>query len=98
MARHRCPKSTDCYSYVLHCRSVCLGQSVPAGAWLGEIDPQDALTLRPHGPLQEISALAGCRCPNITDYYGSVLRHGSTELMIIMELMTCSVADLVRVG
>ncbi|KXZ53327.1 hypothetical protein GPECTOR_7g1221 [Gonium pectorale] len=39
--------------------------------------------------------LAGCKCKNITDYYGSVLRPGTAELHIIMELMACSVADLV---
>ena len=41
--------------------------------------------------------LAGCHCPNITEYYGSVLQPGSTELMIVMELLACSVADLVGV-
>ena len=46
---------------------------------------------------QEISTLAGCHCPNITEYYGSVLQPGSTELMIVMELLACSVADLVGV-
>lgn len=40
--------------------------------------------------------MAGCKCRNITEYYGSVLRPGSAELHIIMELMACSVADLVR--
>lgn len=39
--------------------------------------------------------LAGCRCKNITEYYGSVIQPGTTELMIVMELMACSVADLV---
>lgn len=39
--------------------------------------------------------LAGCQCANITNYYGSVLAPGTTELMIIMELLACSVADLV---
>ena len=39
--------------------------------------------------------LAGCRCKNITEYYGSVLKPGGTELIIAMELMACSVADLV---
>jgi len=41
--------------------------------------------------------LAGCRCKNITEYHGSLLKPRSTELMIVMELMACSVADLVRV-
>ncbi len=39
--------------------------------------------------------LAGCQCKNITEFYAAVLRPGSTELMIVMELMACSVADLV---
>lgn len=42
--------------------------------------------------------LAGCRCKNITEYHGSVLKPRSTELMIVMELMACSVADLVGVS
>ncbi len=45
--------------------------------------------------LQEIQALADCKCRNITEYYGSVLQPGSTELHIVMELMACSVAELV---
>eukprot|EP00983_Pelagomonas_calceolata_P122364 1160901-Pelagomonas_calceolata.AAC.5 len=40
--------------------------------------------------------LAGCRCKNITEYHGSLLKPRSTELMIVMELMACSVADLDR--
>jgi hypothetical protein len=44
---------------------------------------------------QEIQALAGCKCKNITEYYASVLRPNSAELHIIMELMACSVSDLV---
>lgn len=48
-----------------------------------------------HEPLQEISALAGCRSAHITRYYASVLRPGSSELLILMELLACSVADLV---
>jgi hypothetical protein len=39
--------------------------------------------------------LAGCRSKNITEYYASVMRPGSAELMIVMELLSCSVADLV---
>jgi serine/threonine-protein kinase 24/25/MST4 len=46
--------------------------------------------------MQEITMLAGCRCKNITEYHGSLLKPKSTELMIVMELMACSVADLVR--
>ncbi len=40
--------------------------------------------------------MAGCKSANITEYYSSVLRPGSTELLIIMELLACSIADLVR--
>lgn len=40
--------------------------------------------------------LAACQSPNITQYFGSELQLGSADLMIIMELMDCSVADLVR--
>ncbi|GFR49623.1 hypothetical protein Agub_g11694 [Astrephomene gubernaculifera] len=47
---------------------------------------------------KEIQMLAGCKCKNITEYYGSVLRSGSAELHIVMELMACSVFDLVHHG
>jgi serine/threonine protein kinase len=44
--------------------------------------------------LQEISVLSQCRCPYITDYYGSYLHQ--TKLWIVMEYMAGgSVADLV---
>ena len=39
--------------------------------------------------------LAECRSPNITEYYASVMLPGTTELLIIMELMAGSVNDLV---
>ena len=39
--------------------------------------------------------LARCHSPNITQYYASVLLPGSTELMIVMELMAASVFDVV---
>ena len=42
--------------------------------------------------------LARCRAPNITEYYASVLKPGTTQLLIIMELMAASAADLVRPG
>lgn len=46
--------------------------------------------------LQEISVLSQCRCPYITDYYGSYLHQ--TKLWIVMEYMAGgSVADLVCV-
>ena len=44
---------------------------------------------------QEVAVLAHCRSENITEYYASVLRPGSSELFIVMELMDASVADLV---
>ena len=40
--------------------------------------------------------LARCRSRNITQYHASVLLPGSTELMIVMELMAASVFDVVR--
>ncbi len=40
--------------------------------------------------------LARCRAPNITEYYASVLQPGTTQLLIVMELMAASAADLVR--
>ncbi|KIZ06977.1 hypothetical protein MNEG_0971 [Monoraphidium neglectum] len=43
---------------------------------------------------KEISALAGCRSDHITRYFGSVMQPGSSELLILMELLACSVADL----
>lgn len=47
--------------------------------------------------MQEVAVLAKCRSENITDYYASVLKPGSSELFIVMELMAAAVADLVRV-
>lgn len=41
--------------------------------------------------------LAGCKCKNITEYYGAIMKPGTTELLIVLELMSCSVADLVGV-
>lgn len=51
------------------------------------------ILLRPW--LQEVAVLAKCRSENITEYYASVLKPGSSELFIVMELMAASVADLV---
>ncbi|KAK9843397.1 hypothetical protein WJX81_000440 [Elliptochloris bilobata] len=47
---------------------------------------------------QEVAVLARCRAPNITEYYASVLRPGTTQLLIVMELMAASAADLVDAG
>ena len=48
--------------------------------------------------VQEVQVLARCRSQNITQYYASVLQPGSTELMIVMELMAASVFDVVRLS
>ncbi|KAK3125093.1 hypothetical protein QOZ80_7BG0599880 [Eleusine coracana subsp. coracana] len=46
---------------------------------------------------KEISVLSQCRCPYITDYYGSYLHQ--TKLLIVMEYMAGgSVADLLQAG
>lgn len=42
-----------------------------------------------------MSVLAKCCSPNITEYFASILMPGTTELLIIMELMATSVSDLV---
>lgn len=42
--------------------------------------------------------LKTCRSPNITEYYGSAVVPGTTQLMIVMELMAVSVSELVRGG
>ena len=47
---------------------------------------------------QEVSTLARCQSENITQYYASVLKPGTSELLIVMELMAASVADLVRLA
>jgi hypothetical protein len=46
---------------------------------------------------QEISALACCRSPFITSYYASLIPPGSSQLLIVMELLVGSVADVVSV-
>lgn len=47
------------------------------------------------GDLQEeINTLRGCRHPHITQYYASAVVPGSSRLLIVMELMSLSVADL----
>ena len=45
---------------------------------------------------REIAMLQTCRSPNITRYYGSSVMPGTSRLLIAMELMAVSVADLVR--
>ena len=47
------------------------------------------------GQVQEVATLARCQSDNITQYYASVLKPGTSELLIVMELMAASVADLV---
>ena len=46
---------------------------------------------------QEVSVLAKCCSPNITEYFASIMLPGTTELLIIMELMATSLSDLVSV-
>jgi hypothetical protein len=50
----------------------------------------------PGGCLQEIATLAGCRSPFITRYHASLIPPGSSQLLIVMELLLGSVADAVR--
>lgn len=47
---------------------------------------------------KEVSVLAKCCSPNITEYFASILMPGTTELLIIMELMATSVSDLLEDG
>ncbi|EFN54067.1 hypothetical protein CHLNCDRAFT_136164 [Chlorella variabilis] len=44
---------------------------------------------------REISMLKQCQSPNITAYYGSAVVPGTSQLMIVMELLAASAADLV---
>lgn len=44
---------------------------------------------------REIAMLKQCQSPNITQYYGSQAVPGTSQLMIVMELMAASAADLV---
>lgn len=44
---------------------------------------------------REVAVLAECKSPCITHYYASVLLPGTSQLLIIMELLASSVADLV---
>ena len=39
--------------------------------------------------------LAGCRCDFITEYHASVVLPASSQLLIVMELMSATAADLV---
>jgi serine/threonine protein kinase len=60
----------------------------------GAINTESSFPKRIPFMLQEISVLSQCRCPYITDYYGSYLHQ--TKLWIVMEYMAGgSVADLV---
>ncbi|GAQ87217.1 Serine Threonine protein kinase [Klebsormidium nitens] len=45
---------------------------------------------------KEISVLSQCRSPYVTEYYGAYLQ--GTKLWIVMELMACSVADMLETG
>jgi serine/threonine-protein kinase 24/25/MST4 len=58
------------------------------------VDVESSLPEKSNFLFQEISVLSQCRCPYITDYYGSYLHQ--TKLWIVMEYMAGgSVADLV---
>ncbi|KAK2078149.1 hypothetical protein QBZ16_004017 [Prototheca wickerhamii] len=63
-----------------------IGQGTFGAVWKGEDDIVDIQ--------EEIAALRGCRHPNITQYYGSSIKPGTSRLLIVMELMAVSVADL----
>ena len=39
--------------------------------------------------------LAGCRCSFITEYHASVVLPATSQLLIVMELMAATAADLV---
>ena len=39
--------------------------------------------------------MAGCRCDFITEYHASVVLPASSQLLIVMELMAATAADLV---
>jgi AraC-like DNA-binding protein len=59
------------------------------------INPR-SITPASAGCLQEIATLAGCRSPFITRYHASLIPPGSSQLLIVMELLLGSVADAVR--
>ena len=42
--------------------------------------------------------LKTCRSPNIIEYHGSAVVPGTSQLMIVMELMATSVGDLASGG
>jgi serine/threonine-protein kinase 24/25/MST4 len=44
---------------------------------------------------REIAMLKQCQSPHITSYFGSAVVPGTSQLMIVMELMSASAADLV---
>jgi serine/threonine protein kinase len=44
---------------------------------------------------REISMLKQCQSPQITAYFGSAVVPGTSQLMIVMELLAASAADLV---
>lgn len=45
---------------------------------------------------KEVAVLAGCHCDNITEYHAAVVVAASSQLLIVMELMAATAADLVR--
>ena len=45
---------------------------------------------------REVAVLADCRCDAITQYYASLVEPATSQLLIVMELMAATAADLVR--
>jgi hypothetical protein len=45
---------------------------------------------------REVAVLADCRCDAITQYFASLVEPASSQLLIVMELMAATAADLVR--
>ena len=43
-----------------------------------------------------MALLAACHCQHITEYHAAVVLAASSQLLIVMELMAATAADLVR--
>lgn len=44
---------------------------------------------------REVAVLADCRCDAITQYHASLVEPATSQLLIVMELMAATAADLV---